>query len=66
MQPETIEPELLEDYDFRAEVISEAMAMADAAGYPLNARLLALCDRFVLGELPLDEFRREIVHPYLH
>lgn len=66
MQPETIEPELLEDYDFRAEVIADAKAMAHAAGYPPTARLLALCDQFVLGELPLNEFRREIVRPYLH
>lgn len=66
MQQATIGPELLNEYDFRAEGIAEAKVMARAAGFPPNASLLALCDRFVLGEIPLYDFRREIVCPFLH
>lgn len=66
MQPEPTDTELCEEYDFRLEMIEEAKSLARCAGYPPNSRLLALCDKFVQGDLPLDEFRREIVRPYLH
>lgn len=56
----------LEDYDYRAEAVAIAKAKTEAVGYPLNQRLLDLCDRFIEGELTEDEFKFEIVRPHLH
>lgn len=55
-----------EDYDFRAEVVAIARARSEATGYQLNARLEHLCERFIQGEISEDEFKFEIIRPYLH
>lgn len=56
----------LEDYDYRAEVVAIARSKTEAAGYVLDRRLLDLCECFIQGELTEDEFKFEIVRPYLH
>jgi hypothetical protein len=58
--------DLMEEEDFRAEAVAIARAQCEAIGYPLNERLEALSSRFIRGELTEDEFKFEIIRPYLH
>lgn len=56
----------IEDYDYRAGVVAIAKLKTEASGYALDRRLLDLCDRYIEGDLTEDEFKIEIVRPYLH
>lgn len=58
--------DLMEEEDFRAEAVAIARAQCEAIGYPLSERLEALSFRFIHGELTEDEFKFEIIRPYLH
>jgi hypothetical protein len=67
LQP-PIDPDFgsMSEEDFRAEVVAIARAQCEAIGYPLSARLEALSSRFIGGELSEDEFKFEIIRPYLN
>ena len=52
--------------EFRSEAVDQARKMSLETGYVLSDRLEALCVEFIAGKLSDDEFRNEIVRPYLN
>lgn len=56
----------MNEEDYRAEAVAIARAQCEAIGYPLSERLEALSFRFIHGELTEDQFKFEIIRPYLH
>lgn len=55
-----------EECAWRAEVLEDALTLYAERGFSLDDRCRALCEAFQTGQIELEEFRRQVLRPYVH